>query len=304
MSTTTTLPRAAVPAIRLIAWAPLVVLPVLLGVVLSAWEVPRWVLMWSLAFSIYACLKWLTLLDTPERREAPLTRQAAYLLLWAGMNARTFLAGPSPARPRPAAREWALAFGKVVLGFVLIHAAVPRLLAWNELLAGWVGMAGIAFVLHFGVLHVVSLAWQAAGYSAPPIMHKPHRAVSLAEFWGRRWNTAFRDLAHRYVFKPLAPARGVLVATLAVFVASAAIHEVVITPSAQGGSGLPSLYFLLQGAAQLFERSTLGKRLGLGAGWRGRVYCLLVIALPAVMCFPPAFIHRVTLPFLQALGAF
>lgn len=286
---------------RIIAWTPLLAIPTLTAVLL--FQAPRWVFMWALAVSIYAGLKWLTFADTPERKSAPLTRQLGYLFLWCGMNARSFLAGPKATHTKPTLTQWLLAFAKVALGFALIYLAVPWMQRFGTLAAGWTGMVGIAFVLHFGLLHVLALCWQAAGYTAPPIMNKPHRSVSLGEFWGKRWNTAFRDLAHRYVFRPLVTGRGVVFATMAVFVASAFVHEIVITPSAGGGYGLPSIYFLLQGMALLAERSRFGKRLGLGRGPIGRAYCLIVIALPAVICFPPVFIERVTMPLMQAMGA-
>lgn len=294
----------------LAAVMPLVAFP-LLSVVLcsSVFAAPRWLFMWSLAVSIYAGLKWLTFAEaqrgasTLTTETIPLSRKLAYLFLWCGMNARSFLRGPTNKQTRPALSEWTWASLKIGLGFGLIYLAVPALQSVHWLAVGWVGMGGIAFLLHFGVLHVISLFWQARGYAAPPIMNKPHHSASLAEFWGKRWNTAFRDLAHRYIFRPLAPRRGVLFATMAVFVASAIVHEVVISPSARGGYGLTSLYFLLQGAALLVERSRLGKTLGLGAGLRGRMYCLAIIVAPAVICFPPVFIRNVTLPLLNAIGA-
>ncbi len=279
---------------------PLLLLPVCAAVVL--WAAPQWIFMWGLAVSIYAGLKWLTFADSAAARNAPLAGKLSYLFLWCGMNADSFLAGQRETYARPAMREWTLAVAKIALGFSLIYLAVPQLRQFGTLAVGWTGMVGLAFVLHFGLLHIVSLAWRTASYNAPPIMNKPHVSTSLAEFWGKRWNTAFRDLAHRYVFRPVVKRRGLMVATLAVFVASAFVHEIVTTPAAGGGYGLPSLYFLLQGTALLFERSRVGKRWNLGSGVSGRIYCLIVILAPAVICFPPAFLENVTLPMLDAIG--
>jgi hypothetical protein len=53
----------------------------------------------------------------------------------------------------------------------------------------------------------------------------------------------------------------------------------------------------------LFERSAAGRRLGLGAGWRGWMFTIFVTAGPAFWLFHPAFVHRVVLPMLQAIGA-
>jgi hypothetical protein len=66
---------------------------------------------------------------------------------------------------------------------------------------------------------------------------------------------------------------------------------------------LPTLYFQIQFAGLLLERSALGRRLGLRRGFRGWAFTMLVVALPIGLLFPPVFLERVMLPFYQALGA-
>jgi alginate O-acetyltransferase complex protein AlgI len=77
----------------------------------------------------------------------------------------------------------------------------------------------------------------------------------------------------------------------------------VITVPARGAYGLPTGYFVLQGLGVASERTRWGRRLGLGQGWRGWAFTVLVVAGPAFLLFPPPFVHRVILPMLGVIGA-
>ena len=99
------------------------------------------------------------------------------------------------------------------------------------------------------------------------------------------------------------PSVGVTGATLLVFLASGFIHELVISVPARGGYGLPTAYFVIQGAGVAGERTRLGRRLGLGRGWRGWLFTALVTAGPAFWLFPPPFVRNVVLPMLAVIGA-
>jgi D-alanyl-lipoteichoic acid acyltransferase DltB (MBOAT superfamily) len=158
-------------------------------------------------------------------------------------------------------------------------------------------------VLHFGSIHLLSCFWRSMGIEARPLMDWPIAATSVSDFWGRRWNTAFRDLAHQFVFRPLVRRWGGTWALAASFVFSAFVHELAISVPAQGGYGWPTLYFMLQGAAVFLERSRLGKAMRLGGGWRGWLFAAAMILGPAYWLFHPPFIHAVIVPFLHAIGA-
>jgi hypothetical protein len=297
MSTATSIKPAA--TLRPVAWLPLAILPAAVMAIGIDW--PAWVWMWALAVAIYGSLKWLTFADCAAAAHAPLGRTLGYLLLWPGMDAESFFATPAARVPRPAFLEFVFAVFKTLLGVALLG-VVPTILQWNWLVAGWVGMAGIVFTLHFGAMHVLSVLWRAFGVDAPPIMNAPILAASLSEFWGQRWNLAFRNLSHRYVFAPLHARLGVAGATLLVFAISGLIHDLVITLPARSGYGLPTLYFLIHGAALLVERSRWGKRIGLRRGITGRLFAVVVVLAPAPLLFSPAFIERVVLPTIAALG--
>lgn len=277
-----------------ITWLPIVALPAAV-IWLTPADWPRWVFMWMFAFAIFAGCKWLTWRTTPAG--APWPRQAGYLFAWPGMDAPSFLYAAS--RRAPTAGAWGFALAKLGLGLVLCLGIVPRLPASMELLRGWVGMVGIVFVLHFGLFHLLSLAWQAGGVDAKPLMDWPIRATSVSEFWGMRWNTAFRDLTHRYLFRPLAIRVGARWALALGFLVSGTVHDLVISLPAGGGYGGPTAFFLIQAGAIFLERSPIGKRLGLGHGMRGWVFTMLVLVGPLGLLFHPAFVRTIVTPFVS-----
>jgi len=192
---------------------------------------------------------------------------------------------------------------KTLFGALLVWPLAGALYPRYPLAAGWAGMAGLIFLLHFGTFHLVALVWQSAGIGARPVMRNPVLARSLSDFWSRRWNLAFHRVAHDVMFQPLRRRWGILCATIGTFFASGLVHELVISVPAGAGYGLPTAYFLLQGLGVAFERSKVGRRLGLRRGWRGRVFAQLVAAPPAYWLFHPSFVRRVILPFLEVIGA-
>jgi hypothetical protein len=262
---------------------------------------PPWVVMWALAAGIFAVCKWVTWQFTPVPR-APAWRHVAYLALWPGLDAKAFLA-PRPLSPeqRPGAGEWAFAFAKVCFGAALVWIVSP--LVSIEYLRAWVGMTGLVFVLHFGLFRVLSCVWRAAGVDAKPLMNWPILAQSVSEFWSKRWNLAFRDITHRFLFRPFTARWGAYAGLGAVFLFSGIVHDLVISLPAGAGYGLPTLYFVVQGLALLLERTKFAKRFGLGEGWRGRAFTAIVVLGPACGLFHPWFAREVVLPFLTAIGA-
>ena len=284
-----------------LGFLPLFILPVVAFLV--APSMPRWCFMWAMAFALYAGCKWLTYCEARVRGVASdRLRALGYLLAWPGMDAEAFLSGTNrPARPQPS--EWMAAALKTLLGATLIWVVARTAVPVHPLLAGWLGMAGLIFLLHFGTFHLLSLGWRSIGVNAMPVMQNPLRSSSLAEFWGRRWNTAFHELATRFTFRPLRPIVGPASAALLVFLVSGLIHELGISIPAHGGYGLPTGYFVIQGLGVAGERTRLGRRVGLGRAWRGWLFTVVVAAAPAFWLFPPLFVRNVILPMLAFIGA-
>jgi len=258
--------------------------------------------MWILAFAIFYGLKWLTWWKARVLVEHPAWRSTAYLLAWSGMDAEAFL-DVRQHIPSPPARMWLWTTLETALGAALLWVVARSIPQAEPLLRGWLGMVGLILLLHFGTFQMVSLMWQSIGVKAVPIMMAPLRSVSLGEFWGRRWNLGFRQLAHELVFRPLYRTLGAGLAGFSVFVVSGLIHDLVISLPARGGYGLPTAYFVLQGVGITIERSTSGKRIGLGHGWVGWLFTVLFVAGPVFWLFHPWFVLRVILPFMHAIHA-
>lgn len=255
---------------------------------------PPWLVMWLLAAGCYFSFKVVILWKA--RVAAPAAEIAAWLLLCPTFSISNF--HRRSLAPRAAVLRLALA-GMVnfMFGAVLLW-GVARHLAQVPMLAAWVGMVGLIFVLHFGSFHLVTAFWMQRGRAVEPLMKNPIAAGSLADFWGRRWNTAFRDGMNLLVFRPVAMRRGVRRAHWLVFLFSGLLHEAVISLPAGAGWGGPTTYFLLQALGM-----DLSRRLHLREGWVCRVWTLVFLILPAGLLFHPPFIHHVMLPFLKAIVA-
>ena len=283
------------------AWLPLLVLPVASFGLRS--HVPPWVCMWVLSVAVFFGLKWLTWRQAdPRRRQAAGWRSLAYLVGWVGMDADAFFGSPRTNVFIPR-WQWLRGLLNTMAGAALLGGVSPRIPSENHLLAGWTGLVGLILILHFGLFDLLALVWQAFGINAEPIMKKPLRARSLSEFWGSRWNLGFRRLSHDLVFQPLRARVGSAGATMAAFLASGLVHDLVISVPAGGGYGLPTAYFGIQGLGVIFERSKVGTNVGLDAGFPGRAFAVLVTAGPAFFLFHPTFVERIALPMLAAIGA-
>lgn len=259
--------------------------------------------MGALAFAIYFGFKWLTWWQARAAgARASTSRSLGYILAWPGMDAQTFLT--VKARPcEPRAIDWTFAIFKTVFGAVILWGIAKKVPPEQTLLAGWIGMFGLGFLFFFGMFHVLALLWQRAGVDARPIMHAPVLAQSPSNFWGARWNLAFRKLSYDFVFRPLRRRMGIGAATLATFLVSGLIHELVISLPAGGGYGLPTMYFMVQGLGVIIERSPLGKRLALDHGPSGWLFTLLLTTGLVFWLFHPPFVTHVVIPFLHAIRA-
>ena len=286
----------------IIGWLPLLTLPA--AAIAFRPEFPeKWMFMWVLAFAIFMSCKWLTWVRAwSDGGMGGFGRVLGYLFLWPGMDAKPFLGDGEPAS-RPVAREWLAAGFKLLLGAGILWGLVPMAGEARPILAGWCGMLGIIFLLHFGSFHLLALAWRLCGVAAEPIMRAPAASTSLSSFWSERWNRGFNQLAHDLIFRTTYRHIGVAWAMLLVFLTSGLIHDLVISVPAEAWFGLPTAYFILQGIGVLIERSRLGRSVGLNRGAVGWVFMFVFTAGPAYWLFHESFIIKVMNPFLVTIGA-
>jgi hypothetical protein len=256
--------------------------------------------MWTLAFAIYCGCKWLTWRRT-ALDGAPRWRHAGYLLAWPGLDAAALMYA-APDQP-PVLRDCVRGVRNFLIGVTLFFGVARFVADRNLYVAGCVGMAGVVLVLHFGLFHILSWAWRRSGVDARPLMNAPVVSTSLGEFWGRRWNTAFRDFTHRFLFRPLTRLLGVRAGIAGGFVFSGLIHELVVSVPAGGGYGGPTAFFVVQGLGIFVERSKLGAEIGLGRGMRGWLLAMLLLVIPAPLLFHRPFVERIVVPFMQSMGA-
>ena len=185
----------------------------------------------------------------------------------------------------------------------LVALVTGRRTKW-AVIAVWIVMVGFILALHFGALLIITPLWRRAGFDVAPLMDRPARSRSLAEFWGRRWNTGFSSAVRELVFVPLGRRFGASAALALVFLISGLIHDLVISIPARGGFGLPTLYFLVQLVGILIERTRIARRLGLSRySVAARAYTFALTILPLPLLFHAAFLRSVMTPFAHAIGA-
>jgi hypothetical protein len=282
-----------------LGWLPLLVLVSLALWFSRTWQ--PWACMWALLLAVFVGLKWLTWWHDRLTVRHSAASTVAYLLAWPGMDARAFFSRGNVRKPKP--MDWFFAFCKVALGIVLMWGCVRQIPASHPFFRGWLGIIAFMLILHFGLLEAIALAWQSAGVRVEAIMQLPLFSESLSEFWGKRWNNAFRHLSHEFIFQPLCRRIGAHWALLLVFLFSGLLHDLTISIPARAGYGLPTAYFVLQGAAILLERSRLGRSLRLDHGFTGWAYMTLIAGGPVYWLFHPPFMHVVALPFMHAIRA-
>jgi len=227
-----------------------------------------------------------------RHRPLPSSRLALFLFAWPGVFPDAFRRRRPP-QPIEASRffsAWARTAAGIV-SIVLLAVYAPRL---PEDFLGLAGTAALLLTIHLGLCDLLPwlLCW--AGFEVPLLFDRPWAARSLAEFWGRRWNLAFIEMDRRLLLRPLHRIAGGRGARFALFILSGLLHEAGLSFPADGGWGLPLVYFLLQGVlVEIEDRFRIAHR----------AWTWFWLLAPAPWLFHAPFRRALILPLYSGLHA-
>lgn len=232
----------------------------------------------------------------------------AFAAAWLGMRPNAFANVPGPAR-NDAGEFLRKGFAGFLSGLALAAGAhglwnssptIPNDVLRTALVFA-MALPSLSLILHFGIINILVGAWRLVGADCRPLFRQPLRSTSLGEFWSRRWNLAFAEMAAVAVARPLRPHVGKGPALFAAFVFSGLLHEIAISLPVHAGYGLPMAYFILQGLAVAFEKRIVRKGTPIDARpWLGRLWTAAWLILPLPVLFHPPFFKAIILPLIGA----
>jgi hypothetical protein len=175
------------------------------------------------------------------------------------------------------------------LSIVLLAVYSPQI---PDGLLGAGGIAALLLTIHLGICDLLPWLWRWAGFAVPLLFDRPWTAMSLADFWSRRWNLAFVDMNQRFFLRRLYYYVGRRGTRFALFALSGVLHEVGLSFPAGAGWGGPLCYFLLHGALVAAE-----ERFRIG----NRVWMWFWLLAPSPWLFHESFRRALIVPFYRWL---
>jgi len=280
---------------RVIAWLVLIVSTAVVERICS--DASAVVRMTAIIAALFLGMKIVVCVENQEGVRLTAFQWAAFTLGWAGMRPAIFAALFRPALPGAVELiGMGIRRGAVGVGLVIVAAHTDSY--GVDILATMTALAGLSLILHFGLLNVMVGLWRLAGVDCRALFRAPLSARTLSDFWGRRWNRAFSEMAAITVYRSFARRCGSGTAIMAVFLFSGLLHELAISVPVRAGYGLPTLYFVLHGLLVVLERSGLHVERW---GWLGHAWVLGCLALPLPILFHPPFIREVVWPVARAI---
>jgi len=259
--------------------------------------------MLTLISTTFNCMKVIAATEEYKKRPSNLNLKQWLLFAccWAGMRAQPF----ENISTKPLPYAWKMIwFGisRVVAGVILVSSAhyvllLPISIFATYLLISAMLLVGLSLILHFGMLNISAGALRLQGIATYLLFRKPAKALSLTEFWSKRWNLAFSEMTSLTIFRPLRSKTGSAVALMASFIFSGFLHELALSVPVNGGYGLPTLYFVLQGLLVLIEKALSNNGiLFLKNKFIARLWLFFWLVVPAPLLFHAKFIDQVIWP--------
>ncbi len=225
----------------------------------------------------------------------------AFAAGWFGMRPQLFeKLGTLPLNDR--GRLFFKGFTRMLLGIGLLYISVriDQAGKW-EVFSSLLALAGISFLLHFGILNISAAFWRCWGVDCRELFRSPGLSMSLREFWGKRWNIAFSEMTAQIVYKPLKAQTGNKVALFMAFLFSGLLHELAISVPVMSGYGFPLLYFALHGLLMQAEEGVHWVRKIVEHKIYARIWVFIWLILPMPLLFHNEFISKIVIPFSYRL---
>jgi hypothetical protein len=205
-------------------------------------------------YLLWTCTK---VIDMARDREA---RSPLFRWIWMLVLHDLRRDGFTRAGARPELRLGLLlsAIATLAAGFACLHVALFEAEAWFTPPLRWLVRYGAGALLCYfgveGVLRTFEFVDRAFGLDPPVLHNHPVLALSLAEFWGRRWNRVVGHWLFTALYRPVALRGRPVLAVVAAFIGSALLH-LYFTWAAIGFSWslVMASFFLLQVPLLLLE---------------------------------------------------
>lgn len=225
----------------------------------------------------------------------------AFALGWFGM--RPYLFQSLFSRPLPFARILVKGLSRIVIGIALLYVSflVDQAFITNYFAAALSLVMGLSFILHFGILNIVTALWRSLGVDVRELFKSPYKSKSLKEFWGQRWNIAFAEMTAIVAYKPLKKKYSRVFAMTICFLVSGLLHEIAISFPVMAGFGLPMLYFSIHALLMYWEESSAFVKRIIAHPITSHIWVLGWLLLPMPLLFHKPFLEQVLVPLRQAL---
>lgn len=234
---------------------------------MGAWFVRSpWLACVLLHFAAMVVSKTLALVRAP-RGSVSFGRGCLFLTLSPTLDVRrAFVPDPSVRRV-PGVGHMAAGLLEMFCGFQgSTIAARLGLLAASTYPASWIRAVALLLVLD-GFGRTFAGLCRALGTASDDAFDRPWLASDLADFWGRRWNQFVGRALFFEVYRPWTRRLGPLAASMATFLASGLLHEVLYVLPTDGAFGHYLLFFGMQGAGVVASARIASPRLRWALMW-------------------------------------